>query len=294
MFEIPLPHPAPKKFRRMDRVRAAAENAFFDYPANQSLDGVWAALWNSKKGKFPQVEALFTLLRSVVPDSIFERLTGDRYKYQSDVLPVDPNHYVFDEKKVGKGSESVVYKLLSTRSDFPSLVIKIDQSGVQNTDALVKRATAIQDEYEEERGWYSSIPGFIPEEYRFIAKSPRGGKPALFTIQEFFGTADSIRDIFQMNREDLIEIINSDEELRKSFLTFVDLTLTHAKEEDAMIDTAGEKNIVLVKRKEGIRLVLLDPHSIKHSNGNMKEGKRLQKDVDYLRMIRDEVIARKD
>jgi hypothetical protein len=272
----------------IEKVARAAENAFFNYRENPSTEEAWGVLFDSDKGKFARTQAAFTMLRSLVSDSVFERMTGGQYAYQGDVLPIDPEKYSFDEKRLGGGYECNVYRLISLDPGRPSLVIKIDQTITNDTDRLLKRAKQLRSEYEEKREWYHELPGLIPEESFFISKSPRGGKPALFTIQEFMGGADEMRDFFRgIGREELLEILRSDEQLKERFCRFAEITLERAREHDEMIDTLGDKNLVLTERSGKAGLVVLDTHDIKHPS-DLKRADRIQADLRYLAdLLRD-------
>ncbi|MDQ5961284.1 MAG: hypothetical protein QG581_205, partial [Patescibacteria group bacterium] len=72
----------------------AAENAFFNYERGVSVEEAWSALVDPNAGKFRRTQAAFAVIRSIVPDVVFEKLTGQHYKYHDDVLPIDPEKYV--------------------------------------------------------------------------------------------------------------------------------------------------------------------------------------------------------
>jgi hypothetical protein len=273
----------------IEKVARAAENAFFNYRENPSTEEAWDALFDSKTRKFVRAQAAFTMLRSLVSDSVFERMTGGRYAYQRDVLPIDPEQYSFDEERLGGGYECNVYKLISHDPERPSLAIKINQSRASDTDDLLERGKVIRSEYEEKREWYRELPGLIPDEAFFIGKSPRGGKSAFFTVQEFMGGADNMRDMFRgINREELLGILRSDEQLKERFCRFVEITLERAREHDEMIDTLGDKNLVLVERGGRAELVVLDTHDIKHPSSDPMDADRIQADLRYLAdLLRD-------
>lgn len=286
MFESPRLAALEKRVRR---TADAADTAFFEHEDNPDASPPWETLFDSKKGKFRRVQALFSVLRDAVPDPIFRRLTGDRYEYQRAALPVNPDRYEFDVRKIGNGEECNVYKLVSLDPEYPTLVIKIDNTTTQDADRLVARSKEIRGEYEEKRGWYRELSGLIPEELQFIGKSPRGGRNAVFTIQEYFGMADQIHDLFRgYSKEVLLKILRSDPELRVSFLAFVRITLDRAASHDEAVDTLGDKNVVLVDGEDGRRdLRLLDSHGVKHPDHpvNEDEGRRIHADLEFLREV---------
>jgi hypothetical protein len=273
----------------MEKVSRAAENAFFNYREDPDTKEAWDALFDGEAWKFVRVQAAFTLLRSLVSDDVFERMTGGRYTYQGDVLPIDPSLYEFDEERLGGGYECNVFRLISLDPERPSLVIKIDHIITHDTDRLLERAKQLRSEYEEKREWYRELPGLIPDESQFIAKSPRGGKPALFTVQEFLGGRGDIRDLFRgIDREELLGILRGDDQLRERFHRFAEITLEHAREHDEMIDTLGDKNLVLADRGDRTELIFLDPHGSKHPSSDTRDADRIQADLRYLSdLLRD-------
>jgi hypothetical protein len=268
------------------RVGQAAGNAFFNHERGRDAKEAWRVLTDPDAGNFRRTEAVFVIIRNVMPDAVFEKLTGRQYKYQHDVLPIDPRKYVFDEKVIGGGAECNVYRLNSLDPALPSLVIKIDQCITRSTDTLLDRARDVKSEYEEKKEWYRELPTLIPDEYHFIGKSPRGGKKALFTIQRFLGSADEMADIFRgVSREELLRVLRMNPGLAADFRKFVEITAWHAREKNEMIDTIGERNLALVEGQSDIRLILLDPHLTEHPFDDTKEGREILADLEYLESI---------
>ena len=292
MFETPKKLGAAldtaKKKARL--VPVAAEAAFFEHEENPLATPPWEKLAASNISQFERTQALFAILRDAIPDPIFKKITGKRYEYQTDGLPIDPSRYQFESKKIGGGGECMVYKLTALDPDSPSYVIKIDWcSGAQSVDELVARGKQVREECEEERAWYGELPDLIPAELQFIAKSPRGGRNALFTIQEYYGTAEGIHDLFRgYTKEELIALLKSDPMLTATFQTFVRITLEHIETDGRMIDTLGDKNVVLIDRPQGLKeLHILDPHAMKNTRQpkNPDEASLIQSDIDFLREV---------
>lgn len=273
----------------IEKVARAAENAFFNYREDPDTAAAWETLLDGSAAKFPRVQAAFTLLRSLVSDEAFDRMTGGRYRYHGDVLPIDPERYGFDEQRLGGGYECNVYRLISHDQECPSLVLKIDQIIASDTGRLLERAKQLRAEYEEKREWYRELPGLIPDEAQFIGKNPRGGRPALFTVQEFLGGAGEMRDFFRgIGRDELLGILQSDPVLGERFRRFAEITLEHAREHDEMIDTLGDKNLVLVERGGRQELIFLDPHGSKRPSAATVDKERIQADLQYLAdLLRD-------
>lgn len=298
MFERPT-NPAPDDLKKkrpnpVDRVGAALSTALWEHAGSPDAPAPFSRLVDSKAGPFERTKALFAILRDAIPDSLFEKLTQGRYQYHGEVLPIDPKAYDFDTKKVGSGSECNVYRLTSLDPSRPSLVIKIDNGVYRGVDVLINRGKQLRAEREEMSEWYQSVPGLIPEELQFIAKSPAGGRNALFTIQEYAGTADQIHDLFRgYSRTELIEILKNDSSLRELFLNFARVTLEKAAECGEVIDTIGDRNIVLIDQPDNTKaLKYLDPHG-KYvlSEVSEKKKKLLQADLDFLRSLVTELEA---
>ncbi len=272
----------------VDRVGAALSTALWEHAGDPGAPAPFSRLTDPHLGPFERTKALFAILRDAVPDTVFETLTKGRYHYDTSDLPIDPEKYEFDTRKVGSGSECNVYRLTSLDPERPSLVIKIDNGIYRGVDVLVERGKELRAEREEMADWYQSVPGFIPEELQFIAKSPTGGRNALFTIQEYAGTADQIHDLFQgQPKEVLIEILKKDPVLRDSFLNFARVTLEKADEQGEVIDTIGDKNIVLIDQADNTKVLrYLDPHG-KYVLSEVSEKKQrlLQADLDFLREV---------
>ncbi len=268
------------------KVAQAAENAFFNHERGGKIDEAWRVLADPDAGNFFRTQAIFAIIRNFMPDAVFEKLTGRQYAYQHDVLPIDPGKYVFDEKVIGGGAECNVYRLNSLDPVLPSLVIKIDQCITRSTDTLLDRARVVRAEYEEKKEWYRELPTLIPDEYHYIGRSPRGGKKALFTIQEFLGSTDEMADIFRgVSREELLRVLRMNSRLATDFRKFVEITAWHAREKNEMIDTIGERNLALVEGRSDIWMILLDPHLTKHPFADTKESKKIQADLEYLESI---------
>lgn len=284
-FEF-IPEPIKKPLRK---VRAAADQSFLRYAKTEGeiRGDPWKIILDTKQGKFIRTQALFSVLRDMIPDRIFHTVTGERYVFQNDQIAIDPEQYELEEGRIGAGYECTVYKLASRIPDRPSLVLKVDHTGTENVDVLLERGKQVRAEWEMIKGWYQDVPGFVPDEFYFIGQSPIGGRNALFTIQEYFGTKDELRDFFHdVTDERLLIILKRDPTFRENFITFAQVTLDRAEQYDELIDTYGENNLVFAEREEGSQLILLDPHVVKHPKGTevIHERETMR---HYLRYLRD-------
>ncbi|MEK9151588.1 MAG: hypothetical protein AAB547_03070 [Patescibacteria group bacterium] len=262
----------------------ATDKALVEYSENtKSMDDFWKDLFESESGNLKRAVALFSIIRGIIPNAVFNRLTGNSFVLQKNMLPIDYAQYLFEEQKIGEGGGCYVYKLTSQDSKKPSLVIKIDQTRGA-TEKLLARERDLRSAYEEQKAWYAAIPDFVPDEFSFISRGPRGGEKALFTIQEFFGDASKIRGLFRdIPQDELLTLLQEDAQLAETFRLFASITLNQAEKNDRMIDTLGEKNVSLIEKDNGKRLILLDPHTTYHpSQEEPIKRKLLLADLTYL------------
>jgi predicted DNA-binding protein (MmcQ/YjbR family) len=275
----------------IDKLKRAADDAFFEHENSESkMASCWEALNNKNERKLLRVKALFALCRSVLPDTLVDTLTKDRYAYSAEQMPIDFEQYEFEERVLDVGGESRIYKLVSRNENKPSLVIKIYlKADSTNTEELLARAAEVREDHIQKKEWYHEIPEFVPEEFHFIATAPQGGKPALYTLQEFYGGEYGLRDFFRnFSISEVLSIAQTDTQFREQLMKFIDITLLHA-EENEMIDTLGKNNVILVQGENGHRLILLDTHSTVHPESGMIYNNQANKDLEYLRSIKQKI-----
>jgi hypothetical protein len=270
-----------------EKLRKAADDAFYEHGNSADKTIAWENLNNREERIFLRVKALFALCRNVLPDTLVDTLTKDRYAYSTEQMPIDLEQYELEEKVLDVGGESRIYKLISRDANKPSLVIKIDlRTGSKNTEELLSRAREIRQDYAQKIEWYQRIPNFVPDEFHFIAAAPQGGKPALYTLQEFYGGGNSLRDFFRSySISEVLSVVQTDMQFREQLMEFIDITLLHA-EDNEMIDTLGKNNVILVEEEGAHRLVLLDTHSTIHPKTDRIHNDQANKDLDYLRKIK--------
>ncbi len=301
MFEIPKQSREESDARKkqglawkLERVGAAAASALWEHTDNPDAPMPLDSLFDANLSRFKRAEAFFAVCRDMIPDGLFDWLTNGRYRYDGNVLPIDPDRYHFDEKKIGTGAECNVYKLTSLDSDRPSFVIKIDNGLRRGADTLVERGKQIRSEYEEKKKWYRDLPDLIPDELQFISKSPRGGRNALFTIQEYLGSATEIHDLFQdYTPEQLAALAAEHSDLRQTLLTFAQITLERAITHDEMVDTLGRNNVAVIDRPGGARLMLIDTHVVQHPAhpAYPGQGERIAEHLRFLHKLVAELEA---
>ncbi len=240
--------------------------------------------------------AFFSVLRHFIPDELFHRITNGHFQHQGDTqLSIDPDLYSLQEERVGEGEQCHVYKLLSQDPERPSLVAKFEKKW-GNLQFLLDRAKKVRSEYEEIRSWFEDIPDFIPEEFRFIGKTPFGGRKGVIVIQKFFGDSTKIKDLFRsVDKGSLLQTLQNNPSLEKTFRAFVQDTLSQLDKDGRMIDILGKDNVALIEDTDGPHLILLDPHVIHNINKVPKEiQKELLGHITYLQEIVEALDTNKD
>ena len=254
----------------------AAEDAFINKRIEEiKLSEHFATLFRVKETKFKRTVALLRILKATTPFEL-------KYDYKKEDLPFNPVDYEFQERKIDSGGENDVYLLESKKADFPSWVLKINHCDEGNTKELAARASQIKKEYEEVRNWYANMPELIPQEDSLIMESPRNGKPAIITLQQYYG--HEIKDIFELiSQEKLSEIFEENPKLKEDLLNFLRITKKKEAETGSMVDLGGPKNLSLIKIGDEERLILLDPHLISHPNRTKEAVKKYQRErLEYL------------
>jgi hypothetical protein len=255
----------------------ATETAFVDEQVKgRKLTEHMATLFGMDESKFDRTVAMLSIMRSLVPVDF-------KYDYKTDHLPINPEKYEFKEGTIGRGGENDVYLLESKTAADASFVLKMNHMDNGSVDQLVARAKEIKDEYEKVKEWFAEIPGLVPDELSLIMESPRNGKPAIATLQQYFGT--EIRDIFKvMMRENLPQLLEKNPKLKADLLNFIRISEAKVAETGEMVDLLGARNLSIVKVGEEERLLLLDPHLISHPERNREDVKaRQEKRLGYLR-----------
>lgn len=249
----------------VQKVRAATERAFYDFDTERDTGWAWSVLANSESGPFHKTKALMTVLRSVIPDSVFNTLTRGKYVFSQEAVTVfDPNLYELEPKILGQGAQAVTYRVFSRDPDIASLVLKISRSlEEQSYTELLEVGASLQREHTINTKRYQEVEGFVLPQMQFVGTNPRGKKLALFTIQEYAGSKDEIRDFFrEISEEELFDLIDKDEEFRIAVEAFIRITLQYIESDRQIIDTLGNKNVVVSTRIGKPKIILLDPYNI--------------------------------
>ncbi|NTW22893.1 hypothetical protein HGA34_05150 [Candidatus Falkowbacteria bacterium] len=255
----------------------ATETAFVDEQVkNRKMTEHLSTIFGAEESKFDRTVAMLSIMRTLVPVNL-------KYDYKTEHLPINPERYEFKEGTIGRGGENDVYLLESKVDGAPSMVLKMNHMDGGNVDQLVARAVEIKKEYEQVKERFKELPDLVPEEFSLIMESPRNGKPAIATIQQYYGT--EIRDIFKlMMRENLPKLLEKNPRLKAEMVNFIRITEAMAAETGNMVDLLGNRNLSIVKAGDEERLLLLDPHLISHPERNQEEVKaRQRKRLDYLR-----------
>jgi hypothetical protein len=238
-----------------------------------------------KKGetKFNRTVAILSMLRNVLPEGVL------KFKYQTDDLPFDPDRYEFIEGAVGRGGENDVYRLEAKAPGEASWALKINHQDKGDVKNLTARAKTIRQDYEMVRDWYEEIDGLVPREWTIIMAGPRDGKPAITTLQEYYG--NEIRDVFKgINQDDLAAILAGQPQLKEDFENFIRISRERTSATGDTVDLLGDKNLSLISREGEDKLILLDPHLISNPWRNEEEVRvRLNARMEYLEQAVDSI-----
>lgn len=231
----------------------ATERAFMDEKmekrkASEHLE----ILFGEGRSKFDRAIAMMSLLRKILPADV------TKFKYKTENLPFNPNRYEL-RKPIGWGGESDVYLLESKEEGEPSWALKINhQEG--DPDELSAKAQEIRQKYETVRELYKGIEGLVPQEWTIILEGVKNGKPAIATIQKYYGK--EIRDVFKdVKEEELARILSKNPNLKQSLNQFLRISRELGKRGE-MVDLLGDGNFSLVEEDGRGKLILLDPHLI--------------------------------
>lgn len=262
------------------QLKRATERAFADEGmAEIRAEKQLATLFKKGESKFNRTVALLGMLRKVLPEGVL------KFKYKTADLPLNPESYEFKEGAVGRGGENDVYRLEARTAGAPSWALKINHQDRGDLKTLTGRAKEIKQEHEMVKDWYKEIEGLVPREWTLILAGPRDGRPAIATLQEYYGS--EIRDIFkEIEKDELAGLLDNQPRLKADLENFLRLSREQALATGETIDLLGNKNLSLIKKDGEERLVLLDPHLISNPWRNEEDVKaRLASRLAYLEEI---------
>lgn len=239
---------------------------------------------NKELTKRERVTAVFSLLLELVPEQYQDVERMRSFFYNTDSTWLNLEDYNF-EGSIGAGSECEAFLLQSLKPGQPSYALKVMHLE-GSRDTLLGVAKEFQAEYLRLKKLYSEeLPGLIPSETTFIDDDPiKKDGSRVITIQTFMGR--DIEDIFHLDRQELLNSLVSDEQLREDFIKFVDITIQEFNKSDTIYDIGGFNNLVLAKTEKGKRLRLIDPHE---PTGEWKiiEGERKQRRFERIQYLKD-------
>jgi hypothetical protein len=212
-----------------------------------------------QKGKCQKIKTLVQIINELAPQMVTDKILEMFPKEDPSKLPFNPEKLEFKDR-VGKGGEHDVYLLESTKLNLPSYVLKMNHLIFGKVDEIQKQAVAFKKEYEEIKARYSAIPEMVPDELTLVTQRLKGDKPAIATIQKFYGTdiKDPVRDF---KNDELIELLNNEPELFDDFKQFLEITEKDYEEKGVALDLLGNKNLSVVQTENGPKLMILDPHA---------------------------------
>lgn len=241
----------------------------------------------SQKGKYNKVTSLIRLIKELAPGMVSENLLKIIPKDDPTNLPFNPDKLEF-RGKIGKGGEHKVFLLEAKDSSQSSYVLKINHQVLGGLDQVKKKAARFKQEYEEIKDRYKDLPGIIPEELTIITPNLKTGKPAMATIQKFYG--NQIRDLLKdFNQEELISLMGQEPKLYSEFKKFYEITEKQYCQNGVAVDLLGDKNLSIVKTDDGFKLIILDPHSSVYKASGDKRIKEQEIYMQGLKNILDRV-----
>jgi len=235
--------------------------------------------------RYKKVVSAVDMVMELMPEAIFKKLKKALTDKDYSELPFDLEKYNF-KKKIGKGFISKVHLLESKKSDEPSYVLKIDFYNEGSVKNLHKIAMVQQVEYEKIKENFKAIIGLIPKEQTLITTDKKNKTPVIATLQEFVGR--DLRDIFvDIEKDELIKLLNDNEKLREEFLEFERIASSMAKNEHEVVDLLGEKNLSIVQVDDEPHLRFIDPHDLSSTvSDNKRRDIEFQSALEYLSEIR--------
>lgn len=233
----------------------ATEHAFMDEKMEKMrVVEHLETLFGQKRSKFDRAIAMMSLLRKILPADV------TKFKYKTENLPFNPDRYEL-KKPIGRGGESDAYLLESKEEGEPSWALKINHQDRGDPDDLSARAWEIRQKYEIVRELYKGIEGLVPQEWTVILEGFKNGKPAIATIQKYYGK--EIRDVFKdVKEEEMARILSQNPNLKQNFSQFLRISREQLEKRGEIVDLIGDGNLSLVKGDGREELILLDPHLI--------------------------------
>ncbi len=239
--------------------------------------------------KYKKVVAATELLLEIAPEIISGKIKDVLNDKDYDKLPFDLSQYEFQER-IGKGEVSKVHLLQAKDMSEPSYVLKICYRQKGDVDSLQKVAQTEHEEYERISAIYKDIKNFIPAEQSIITTDKKNGEPVIATIQQYMG--QDMRDFFsEIETGELKKMFEENEDFRKEFIQFADITLQLFRDKGEVIDLSGRKNLSVIEKEGRPHLRFIDPHNISStaSSDNKKMMDRIQNALVYIKEIRDSV-----
>lgn len=244
----------------------------------------WTELLNglNQEGKYQKMISLVRIIKELAPGMVSDKLLNMLPKEDPSLLPFNPDKLEF-KGKVDKGGEHKIFLLESTNKEDPSYVLKMNYLCLGGLERIQKKAVEFKKEYEEIEERYSEIPGIVPEELTIITHNLRTGKPIMATIQKFYG--GKIRDLVNdFNRAELVELFKHEPKLLDEFRRFYQITEKEYDEKGVAIDLLGDKNLSVIETEDGLKLIILDPHS---SVPKIEGNDRTKRHEAYMRELKD-------
>ena len=240
------------------------------------------------KGCYRKLVSAVDMVMELMPEAISKKLKKALDDKDYSELPFDLEKYDFKEK-IGKGFVSRVHLLESKKTDEASYVLKMDFYNEGSNKDLHEVAVVQQEEYKKIKENFQAIPGLIPKEQTLITTDKKKKTPVIATLQEFVG--GDLCDLFvDIEKNELIKLLNDNEGLKKEFLEFERIASSMAKKESEVIDLLGDKNLSIVQVNDEPHLRFIDPHNLSSTvSDNARRDTKLQEALEYLSDIKKQL-----
>lgn len=205
-----------------------------------------------------------------------------------EIIPLNevlPRNVEYQLHTVGK--EHVVFRCEGkTVSETPDIfALKINWHTLLRPEIDTEEVFKIVNlEYDTISNWYREIEGLIPDESHEIittSKSPIPQKPFLVVTQRPFYEGP-LSDVFvDFSPEELVQVLASDEKLKKDFTAFSVITLVQVDNHKRCSDIDGDGNLLITEKN---KLIFVDPHNI-FSGEDIDNKENLPKRIEQLRTM---------
>ena len=200
------------------------------------------------KSKYKRTISIINWLDRAIP-GVSAKLS--RLMYKNNLYPWKP----VSNQLIAAGSGAAVF-IINWKNE--EKVLRIYRKSIGKPfGGLLEIARHYKQNYEGMRIRYGASPDLVlPMDFLIISGLPLG-IPVAASLQPYIGGQK--QDIFEdFSDEEILDLLNTHENLRKQFLLFARQTLDQWKEQETCFDFLGRENLMLIKENETYRLHIAD------------------------------------